>query len=68
MYIQEKMSKGKLDKGDSKRLNNHYKSKPTNILECLTTLYGGILEILKSINQFNKIEPANPAKLLWNLQ
>lgn len=68
MYLQEKMSRGKLDEDDSKRLNDHYKSKPTNIFECLTTLYGSVLEILKSINQFNKIEPANPAKLLWNLQ
>ena len=68
LYLQEKMSKGKLDEDDSKKLNEHYKSKPTNIFECLTSLYGSVLEILKSINQFNKLEPANPAALAFNLQ
>lgn len=66
-YLKNIMAKKSLSKKQSEKLNEYYSTKPTNIFECLTSLYGSILEILKSINQFGKIEPTNPVKLLWSL-
>ena len=48
------------------RLKN--RKKPQNFFETISALNTGIFGIFKSISEFGKLEPVNPAKVLLNVQ
>lgn len=63
-----KTDDGLTDKEIEKYNKLKNRKKPQNFFETISALNTGVFGIFKSISEFGKLEPANPAKVLLNVQ